>query len=256
MLHYRGLRGNTQTCRPLEVRPFKRITSPGNTPYGRLFVTVDWDGKRLSITGVEGPKSNGDCRGGCGQTGVAEVRLGTLCDGWTVGMLQRLSDTWDRWHLNDMRAACEHQRADSQNWDTKKSLELTSLTWGPMFHDERYKAKVGKLTLEEYAAYAERIKLVYPLSIEMNAPKHPDLWGDVGRELLDAGYLKVDKTETKAAGWVHYQEHPEGLLCKPCSECGHRYGSAWLHEDVPADVLDWLKGLPDAEGEMPAAWRH
>lgn len=31
--------------------------------YPPVFVTVKWDDKRLSITGVEGPKANGDAEG-------------------------------------------------------------------------------------------------------------------------------------------------------------------------------------------------
>lgn len=31
----------------------------------------------------------------------------------------------------------------------------------------------------------------------------------------------------------------------------YRYGAAWLREEVPADVLEWLKGLPDSD-DTPA----
>ena len=30
---------------------------------------------------------------------------------WQGSAPRRLKDLWDRWHLNDMRAGCEHQRA-------------------------------------------------------------------------------------------------------------------------------------------------
>lgn len=33
---------------------------------------------------------------------------------------------------------------------------------------------------------------------------------------------------------------------------GYRYGHAWKQEDVPADVIDWLVGLPDAD--RPSPW--
>lgn len=33
-----------------------------------------------------------------------------------------------------------------------------------------------------------------------------------------------------------------------CPVCDYRYGSAWLHEDVPADVIDWLAALPESPG--------
>jgi hypothetical protein len=36
----------------------------------------------------------------------------------------------------------------------------------------------------------------------------------------------------------------------------YRYGSAWLREEVPQDVLDFLRNLPDADRPCPAAWRR
>jgi hypothetical protein len=57
--------------------------------------------------------------------------------------------------------------------------------------------------------------------------------------------LTMPGGEKKEAGWVTPDEHPEGLLEKPCPVCGYKYGSAWNKESVPHDVLDWLRGLPD-----------
>lgn len=143
---------------------FTRITSPGTTDAGRLFVTVRFDGRRLSITGVEGPRPNGDCRGGCGQVGIPDsIRLRDG-EGWDLKMVEQLRAVWDEWHLNDMRAGCVHQRA--AKWD------------------------------------------------------------------------------------------PQTSVGKPCPECGYRYGWAWLFEEVPADVLEFLRGLPDASEDLPAAWRR
>ena len=88
-------------------------------------------------------------------------------------VIPKLRDIWERWHLNDMRPGCEHQR----DWDVSEMLT------------------VGE--------------------------------------------------KQKAAGWVYPSEHPKGLLCKPCEVCGYKYGSAWLKEEVPADVLDYLKTLGD-----------
>lgn len=139
---------------------FTRITSPGTTDAGRLFVTVRFDGRRLSITGVEGPRANGDCVE-WGRTGIR--RSLKLAQGWDLKMVEQLRAVWDEWHLNDMRAGCSHQRA--AKWD------------------------------------------------------------------------------------------PQTSVGKPCPECGYRYGSAWLFEEVPADVLEFLRGLPDASEDLPAAWQ-
>jgi hypothetical protein len=96
------------------VNPFKRHTIVAQlvTPRVRaaVFVTVEWDGRRLSLTGVEGPKSNGDAVGSCGQ-----VTLGCADHVNRIPEYDRLAEVWDRWHLNDMRAGCEHQRAAGWN---------------------------------------------------------------------------------------------------------------------------------------------
>lgn len=237
--------------------PFKRITSPGTTDDGRLFVTIEWDGRKLSLIGVEGPKANGDCRGSCGQTGVAPLVYfaDRMAEDWEESVVDRLRVVWDRWHLNDMQPACEHQRADKA-FDTSKPLELQHLTWGPRYHDARSAAAAGKLDTEDYATWQRVSSQVTQFFPGLDMPKHPDLWGPLGAELLAAGMLAIEKTKTKPAGWVDYREHPEGLLSKPCPVCGYAYGSAWLHEEVPTDVLEFLRGLPDNADDMPARWRH
>jgi len=68
---------------------------------------------------------------------------------------------------------------------------------------------------------------------------HQDKW-DVGKTLALAS------GENKPAGHVYPEEHPEGLLCKPCPECGHKYGSKWLKREVPIEALEFLRGLPEA----------
>ncbi|HEY9014252.1 MAG TPA: hypothetical protein VIM84_04205, partial [Gemmatimonadales bacterium] len=207
-----------------------------------------------SITGVEGPLGNGNCRGSCGQTGIPDdlhpAMGGTA---WAPETVASLHEIWDRWHLNDMRAGCEHQRAA---WDTQEVLTLIHLAWGDAYHEQRRRAEDGAMSVEEYAIYAADTGAVFALATDYNAPKHPDLWGTEGEALLSRGLLKVERTEEKAAGWVSPREHPEGLLGKPCEICGYHYGSAWLYEDVPADVLEFLRALPDDADQMPAAWRR
>lgn len=93
------------------VAPFTRTTRVGATRDGNLFVTVEWDGHRLSLTGVEGPRSNGDARGGAGQCLDAVRRVTHFAAGWCKERCEGLATTWERWHLNDMHAGCAHQRA-------------------------------------------------------------------------------------------------------------------------------------------------
>lgn len=53
----------------------------------------------------------------------------------------------------------------------------------------------------------------------------------------------------------HYDKALQALTeakLNPDPETGYRYGHAWLKEEVPADVLEWLQSLPDTDREP--AW--
>lgn len=43
--------------------------------------------------------------------------------------------------------------------------------------------------------------------------------------------------------WVTPAQHPDGLLTRPCPECGYPYGSAWLSEPLPAEVEAFVRDL-------------
>jgi hypothetical protein len=64
--------------------------------------------------------------------------------------------------------------------------------------------------------------------------------------------LEMPGGKNKTTGWITPEEHPGGLLDKPCPVCGYRYGSAWKEERVPDGVLAWLYNLPDTK--ITPAW--
>jgi hypothetical protein len=101
---------------------FRKLLLPGLSLDGAVWIEVEWTGARLSITGVVGPKSNGDCRGSCGQCrdalDGAQIRP---AKGWSYGSIAQLQEVWNRWHLNDMRAGCEHQRELGWTYDEHPS---------------------------------------------------------------------------------------------------------------------------------------
>lgn len=139
-----------------ETKPFTRILRP----FGLYFVRLEFDGKRLSITAVDTPLHNGDCRGGCGQhRDPLKTPEAPLAKGWTEGKCLDLFNVWEKWHLNDLQSACEHQQGRGETFMT----------------------------------------------------------------------------------------HPSAA----CPDCNHRLGHAWLHKNVPPDVLDLLRGLPLAD-QKPA----
>jgi hypothetical protein len=73
-----------------------------------VFITIKWTDGKLSICGVEGPKSNGDAWGSCGQIDMHDWK-----DYKAVGSidLETIKRMWSRWHLNDMRAGDAVQEA-------------------------------------------------------------------------------------------------------------------------------------------------
>lgn len=99
----------------------------------------------------------------------------------------RLVEIWRVWHLNDMKAGCEHQRAEG--WDNRPiDPSKPTNTYGKHFEGQKQ-----------------------------------DSWN-----LL---------------GWIRPDEHPDGLLGKPCPVCDYKYGTAWLTEPLPLEVVVELNGL-------------
>lgn len=82
---------------------------------GNVFCGIKLTKGRLSISGVEGPLKSGNCRGGCGQIGMSmdDAYLSAMqyAPGWDRGKADKFLEVWRKWHLNDMQAGCEHQRA-------------------------------------------------------------------------------------------------------------------------------------------------
>jgi len=171
---------------------FTKVIRPGTTTTwnGRrmsVFCTIEYQDGRLSITGVEGPLSSGNCLGSCGQIETSMDLTYLACfhfaPHWNRDMLNEFLSIWRRWHLNDMRAGTPEQMA---------CLET-----------HIYQHSYG----DHY------------------------LWA---KNIL--AYAKLDPV-TLPDGTEYY------------------YGTRWLFEPVPEDVLAFLVNLPDADKNLPATWR-
>lgn len=168
-------------------------------------------------------------------------------------MLRKFCDIWDRWHLNDARPYCSHQR--QLRWDKLATKEVT------LYHYTKTVDAIRKQNAAKEAAIKALVegKTFIPteeqtfyaaLPYEVTKPEE---WQDENyqpRKRLYAG----DKgaTEIQKLGWLRPSEHPDGILSKPCPVCGYKYGTSWLKEDVPQAVIDWLFNLPNATTEP--AW--
>lgn len=231
----------TKVLHPADYQNWNRKTWP-------IFVKVHYrimrGQDRLSITGVMGPKRNGDSDGGCGQISLPEVYQ--PAPGWTVEMVERLWELWDRWHLNDLRAGCEHQR----DIDVSRMVEVVRYgltTEAFRMREKALTAAARAGALGESANLTETAKALALLDDWYKDRTSPP---DADSPL--SGCFEVKKREQKAIGWLTPDEHPNGMLERPCAVCGYKYGTAWLHEPVPAGIIAELRAFPD--GDLKPAW--
>ncbi len=86
-----------------------------------IYVKATFKNGRLSISGVEGPLASGNAVGGCGQIDMHDWNIVNYAEGWNAAKVNQLRAIWSKWHLNDMKAECEHQESRGENWTTHPS---------------------------------------------------------------------------------------------------------------------------------------
>ena len=230
----------------MELNKVARI---GVNEDGNIFCKIELKqgdkGLCLSISGVIGPTRGGDCKGPCGQINDHIQPVFEYAPGWDEHTLGQFLEIWNKWHLNDMKAACEHQE---ELWDLCKVLSVTHYRWSSRFHDMRNKSQNGKLTPEQYKDFKSIAPNVMLVTIENKQGKFPELV----QELLGDDWIEPKKPATQRANHTREDEHPEGILSKPCPVCGYKYGNDWLFRPLPADVVRFLHDLP--ETDKKPAW--
>lgn len=247
------------------IRDFHKVIMPGQLPhYSKkskvpIHVGITFKGGKLSMSGVVGAYTNGNCAGSCGQCldTLKDSKL-TLGGGWTGKDVARLYDVWDRWHLNDMRAECEHQIA--LGWREEASRKVTLYYW-TVKHEWwlsiRETEKSAKEAIRAGHAFMPTPDQTFLANLDHRVITHTDsLPTEISeyyepKKPLYAG--DIGHTEIKALGWLTEKEHPDGLLSRPCPVCGYKRGHSWCKEEVPEDVLVWLQSLPEAS--HPCAWK-
>ncbi len=89
----------------------------------QLYIGRDADGSRVTLRlelNADKLSICGSSRSSGGQmqdTIRQELDAGTFKPAIPAADLREILDIWDRWHLNDMKAGCEHQRAEG--WDKR-----------------------------------------------------------------------------------------------------------------------------------------
>lgn len=147
---------------------------------------------------------------------------------------------WKLYHLNDMHPECKHQAA--KGWREKAAEKVILYHWRmtqEALKEQKAAEKAALLALKCGEIFKPTIKQRFFANLEYSLttytetlpanianyyePKTPLYSGDKGHK------------ETKTLGWLRESEHPDGILCKPCPECGYKYGSSWLYFPIPED---------------------
>ena len=158
-------------------------------------------------------------------------------DDETFKVIYRL---WKLYHLNDMHAECEHQRA--LGWDKLASEKVTLYHWRMTSEavNEQNKAKKAALSAltagETFIPTTEQTffaGLSYSLTTWTETPPEELAKYYEPKKSLYAG--DSGHTEIRALGWLKESEHPDGLLSKACPVCGYKYGSSWVYFPIPAE---------------------
>lgn len=210
------------------------------------FCKIEYQDGQLSITGVIGPKSNGNSWGSCGQC-VDEIRKGEPTKEWTPEMLQKFCDIWDEWHLNDMRPYCSHMK--KLGWDkmAEEKVEVKTYKLTREAREKQDEAKKRALKClanhEPFFPTLEETK-IYNLPFEKKSYNDSEFSDSECYEYKDKNCLGYSNIEHKSRGQINYSENELGLLGKSCPVCGYKYGHSWIKEDVPEEILQWLYDLP------------
>lgn len=250
---------------------FVRVLNPARVPFndGRaaglcnLWIQVKFTGGRLSITGVEGPLTNGDCRGSAGQCGIdPEAKP---ADGYTVETLARLREIWERWHLNDMRPHSPEMAALGWPEEAKREIFRHEFTQTREASEARRAAEAAALaalkagqpfnpTPAQSAAAAAPYSVTLWAFPEEGTPTPPPGY-ERARHIGGHANGNVKAPERKTLGWVKPSEHAAGLLGRKVNpDDAHGYGGKWWREEVPADVLAFLQALPERADGARTRW--
>lgn len=254
--------------------PFKKVVRLGTVPnYGQpsrvsVYCKIEYtkDGK-LSISGVIGPKSNGDAYGSCGQIDMSLREPKGLdgyepAPGWSLGKVRHFLRVWNEWHLNEMKPYdAEMKAAGWRELSRKKMVGFEfSLT---------REASNAKTDAENAALQALRAGDTFtptPRQVaDATRPYSYTVWtyeGEPEPEPVEGyerardtyGHNKGNKKypERKPLGWLSQKEHPDGLLGRALREGGPGYGTQWFKEPVPDTALNFLRALPDTD--IKPAW--
>ena len=149
-------------------------------------------------------------------------------------------DMWIKYHLNDMKADCEHQRADKE-FQEQKNKKIICYKWlhlKPELQKEKDElTKKIKKELSENGKInlSQREKIIHNLK--------DCIYNHIGDYDEYIYQHKPEDVEYKDANWIDWNKHTDGLLLKKCPVCGYKYGSSWLYMPIEENDLIIIKDL-------------
>lgn len=244
---------------------FTKVVNPGSQPEwshthrkftpASVFCKIVFKDKKLSITGVVGPLSNGDARGSCGQIydsiRIAEDKNGEFNPPWDAPTLAKFIDIWKNYHLNDMKPYTPEMKA--AGWDTIAKTPINKYHY-IITNDSSKRLKDIQKRLIQAALNEELVILPEEEKRLLNLSQ-----ASTGKEIYayelppNPEFMEpwtTDFIERTTLGWVRPTEHQDGLLGKQLN--GKGYGSSHYFHEVPEEVLQWLHDLPDTT--IKPAW--
>ncbi len=262
---------------------FNKVVRIGTIKEGKrnasIYCGIKYTEGHLSISGVIGPLKSGNALGSCGQInmsfwhrnskkekGLIKPDAINFAPKWNVEQWLDFLDVWEKYHLNDLRAGCEHQR--KEEWG-KKELTLVRVEnhlWRYSsiinyaeikfaFKDIEKCYKTGKfnpkLLIKKYSHSACKA-YIFAIQDALEGKVFIPCKGSTSSTWVGEDKPIKIVTEKKLSSWVYPSEHSEGVLTKPCSVCGYKYGTAWLKEEVSEETINFLLSLPDTDKEP--AW--
>lgn len=191
-------------------------------------------------------------------------------------------EPWIPWHLNDMKASCEHQEALGWGHGRDIALARGDCTEAQLeVLDLELESKVARARhawIDDYLR-GHRLSRIATEAL-VHKPNYDEglvLRAVEGRDLkaLDEAYLEpslklvhlspgsrfgsrevknllgallrhLRKLAARACPDTPFRsEIFTGSLGAPCPTCGYRYGTAWLKRELPAEVVSWFDGLEE-----------
>lgn len=217
----------------------------GNKYLRNAYAKITYENGNLSIRGSVKPFF-GQC--------VDEIRGGVPTESWTPEMLRKFCNIWDEWHLNDMRPYCEHMK--ELGWD-KQARETVKITKWHKTKEAMQKEREVKYRLRRCLENGETFIPTEEEALHINLKyiettyndellEHPEFY-----EFTEKNPIGVSNVTYEIRSWLKHDKCELGFIGKPCPVCGYEYGTQWIKEEVPREVIDFLFNLPETKIAPP-----